>query len=448
MGDKFITLRSIRITEKTLVAPEKTHQKSTPPRLREVPEVKLPAYETFTLANGVPVHYVSGGTQDVIKLEIVFLAGKTYESHRAVAKCTAALLTEGTAGHSSEELAEHFDFYGAVVSTMAGLDTARVRLYCLNRHLQQILPVLQEVIESPTFPEDEIDTYRDNRQERIRIDLEKNEHIGYRKLTELLFGADHPYGYNTVPEDLDIVTREMLVSHHRMFYQPRQMAIYASGKINTSTLNLLNRYFGQAAQEGERHVRHIGFQTTGQRRHTFRGPQAHQASIRIGRPMFKRTHPDFPGMYVANALLGGYFGSRLMTNIREDKGLTYGIYSNIDTFSQGGCFYISTEVSKKNVRITLDEIYKEIERLKTEPVPDEELRMVKNYLMGSFMMRMDGPFNAIDVIKSLLLETDRTDHFATLIRKIRQITPHEIQALLNTYLDPDDLVEIIVGQTQ
>ena len=430
------------------MSPLKSAHINNPPRLREIPEVILPEYETVVLSNGVPVHYISGGTQDVVKLEMIYLAGKSYESQRAVSRCTAALLTEGTKQRSSEDLAEHFDFYGAVISTMGGVDTARVRLYCMNKHLPMLLPVLQEVIEDPTFPQEELDTYRDNWKERIRIDLEKNENIGYRKLTELVFGPDHPYGYNTVPEDIDQVTREMLVDHHHRYFQPQQMVIFVSGKVHESTLHLLDKYFGQKLRSGEKQLKTSEIRTDEARKHFFRGPQKHQSSIRIGRPLFNRTHPDYPGMYVANTMLGGYFGSRLMSNIREEKGLTYGIYSSIDTFSQGGCFYISTEVSSKNVNLCMDEIYREIERLKTEPIPDEELQMVKNYLMGSFLMRMDGPFNSIDMIKSLLLETDKTDHFAPLIRKIKDITPHEIQSLLKTYLDREDLIEIIVGQTK
>ncbi len=430
------------------MSPVKSIQINKPPRVREIPEVRLPKYEKVVLTNGVPVYYVSGGTQDVVKLEIIYLAGKAYEAHRAVSRVTAALLTEGTKNHASEELAEHFDFYGAVISTIGGVDTARVRLYCMNKHLPKLLPVLQEVIEDPTFPREELDTYRDNWKERIRIDLEKNENIGYRKLTELVFGPDHPYGYNTDPGDLDKVTREMLIDHHHQYFQPQQMAIFLSGKVHESALHLLDKYFGQKLRSGKRQVLTSQIETNSERTHFFPGPQKHQSSIRIGRPMFTKTHPDYPGMYVANTLLGGYFGSRLMSNIREEKGLTYGIYSNIDTFSQGGCFYISTEVASKNVRLCLDEIYSEIERLKTEPIPDQELQMVKNYLMGSFLMRMDGPFNSVDVIKSLLLETDQTDLFEPMIRKMKEITPSEIQSLLKTYLDRGDLIEIVVGQAK
>lgn len=430
------------------MSPVKSVHINKPPRLREIPEVRLPKYETIILSNGVPVYYVSGGTQDVIKLEIIYLAGKSYEAHRAVSRFTAALLTEGTSTRSSEEIAEHFDFYGAVISTMGGVDTARVRLYCMNKHLPKLLPALKDVIEDPTFPQEELDTYRDNWKERIRIDLEKNENIGYRKLTELIFGPDHPYGYNTETEDLDVVTREMLADHHHKYFQPQQMAIFVSGKVHESALHLLDKYFGQKLRSGERQVLTSEMVTDSSRKHFFQGPQKHQSSIRIGRPLFRKTHPDYPGMYVANTLLGGYFGSRLMSNIREEKGLTYGIYSNIDTFSQGGCFYISTEVSSKNVQLCLDEIYREIERLKTEPIPEEELQMVKNYLMGSFLMRMDGPFNSVDVVKSLLLETDQTDLFEPMIRKMKEITPSEIQSLLKTYLDRGDLIEIVVGQAK
>lgn len=415
------------------------------PPIHSIPDLKLPDYEILHLANGIPVYLNSGGTQDVVKVELVFKAGVTIETQHTVAKCTSALLTEGTESHSSEEIAEHFDFYGAVVSTRGGVDTSRIRLYCMNKYLGQVLPYLREVVETPVFPQEEIDTYLDNQIERIKIELTKNETIGYRTLTESIFGHKHPYGYNTRIEDLEKVTRKMLVDHHRKNYRTDNLVIFVSGKIQPECFSLLDQYFGQRIVTGDQILGMTAPQPSRHRKIHLKGPQTHQAAIRIGRPLFKRTHPDFAGMYVANALLGGYFGSRLMTNLREKKGFTYGVYSSVDTFRNGGCFYISTEVARRNTQQSLQEIYREIDRLKSAPVPESELQMVKNYLMGYLMMQLDGPFNTIDVIKSLLLEAESTDHFELLIRKIKDISPKEIQSLISTYLNQDDLIEIVVG---
>ena len=425
--------------------PSVKQQMLAQPPIHSIPDLILPDYEMHRLANGIPVYLNSGGTQDVVKIELIFIAGKTIETQHTVAKCTSALLTEGTEGHSSEEIAEHFDFYGAVISARGGVDTSRIRLYCMNKYLSQVLPYLKEVVETPVFPQEEIDTYLDHQIERIKIELTKNETIGYRTLTESIFGPNHPYGYNTHIEDLEKVTRKMLVDHHSKNYRTDNLMIFVSGKIHPDCFSLLDHYFGQRVVTGDQPHGMIPPQPSKQRKIHLQGPQTHQAAIRIGRPLFKRTHPDFAGMYVANALLGGYFGSRLMTNLREEKGFTYGIYSSVDTFRNGGCFYISTEVARKNVQQSLQEIYREIERLKSAPIPERELQMVKNYLMGYLMMQLDGPFNTIDVIKSLLLEAESTDHFEVLVRKIKDISPKEIQSLISTYLNQDDLIEIVVG---
>jgi predicted Zn-dependent peptidase len=416
-----------------------------PPPIHSIPDLILPAYQQDRLSNGVPVYLSGGSTQDVVKIEFVFMAGKAQEAHHTVAKCTAALLTDGTTNHTSEEIAEHFDFLGAVVSTRGGVDTARIRLFCMNKHLEKALPYLQEVIETPTFPQEEINTYLDNRKERIKIDLTKNETIGYRALTESVFGIEHPYGYNTQIRDLDNVTREMLIDHHRNYYRTDNLMIFVSGKIHDNCFSLLDQYFGQRKTEKQDQKKILLPTPIQKHRVHLAGPQSHQAAIRIGRLLFKRTHADFTGMYVANAVLGGYFGSRLMTKLREEKGFTYGVYSSVDTFMHGGCFYISTEVARKNVQQSLKAIYAEIDRLKTDPIPEKELHMVKNYLMGYLMMQLDGPFNTIDVIKSLLLEAKSTDHFGLLVQKIKDISPTEIQSLIATYLNRNDLIEIVVG---
>lgn len=415
------------------------------PVIHPILGLDLPPYEKRTLSNGTPVYIVNGGTQEVVKIEFIFLAGKAYEAHHTVAKCTSSLLTEGTTHYTSEEIAEHFDYYGAVVSARSGVDTARIRVYCMNKFLTETLTMVKEVIEEPTFPEDEIITHLDNRKDRLDIELTKNETIGYRKLTESIFGEQHPYGYNSKKEDLEKVTRDMIVGHHRENFRPDNLMICVSGRVHESTIDLIEKLFGQTNHAGKQKVVAFNPEPVNERMIHLSGPQKHQVAIRIGRPLFKRDHPDFPGMFVTNALLGGYFGSRLMTNLREDKGMTYGIYSSVDTFRQGGCFYISTEVARKNYEASLSVIYQEIEKLSEELVSDDELQMVKNYLMGFLMMQLDGPFNAMDVIKSLILESNHTESFNLLINKVQHIKPHEIRDLMNRYLKREELIEIVVG---
>ena len=215
----------------------------SPPEIHTIDSLILPAHQTRTLSNGIPVHSYSGGTQDVIKIEVVYMAGRRYEAHPTVAHCTAALLTEGTSEMDSEEISEHFDFYGGVVSARAGVDTARIRVFCMNKFLGKILPVVIDVLEKPTFPQEEIDTYLEKQIERLEIELTKNETIAYRTLTESIFGATHPYGYNTVQSDLEQVTREAILEHHQSLYTTENLVIFVSGKITEETFSLLDSNF-------------------------------------------------------------------------------------------------------------------------------------------------------------------------------------------------------------
>jgi predicted Zn-dependent peptidase len=178
--------------------------------------------------------------------------------------------------------------------------------------------------------------------------------------------------------------------------------------------------------------------------HEIDGPQVHQAAIRIGCRLFPQTHPDFNGLFVLNTILGGYFGSRLMMEIRENQGLTYGIYSSVDSFASDGCFYISTETATDNTQKVIEAIGKEVRKLQQELIPEVELQMARNYLMGHLMTQIDGPFSTMDLIKSMKIEHLADQSFADMVRTIQQITSIQLRELAVKYLDLSKWVTIVV----
>jgi predicted Zn-dependent peptidase len=222
--------------------------------------------------------------------------------------------------------------------------------------------------------------------------------------------------------------------------------IFLSGSFGQTEKDLIEEVFGhwtRGLPNGA--VLHSPVETppvTG--RKDFKGPQSHQAAIRIGRRLFPQSHPDFNGLYFLNTLLGGYFGSRLMMEIRESKGLTYGIYSSVDSFAQDGCFYISTEAATANTNKVLKAIRKEADKLRQDLVPGAELQMAKNYLMGHMMTQIDGPFSTLEYIKSMKIEQIGDHIFADLVDTIQQITPHRLRELAGQYLNLDEWVTIVV----
>jgi predicted Zn-dependent peptidase len=326
------------------------------------------------------------------------------------------------------------------------VDTVRVRLFTLTRFLPELLEVLTDVINIPLFDDNELKVYAHNKLERLKIDLKKNEVLAYRYLTEAMYGSSHPYGRNVKPEDYIDITSEDLLSHHHAHIHPQRGMIFVAGSFGAKEIDLIHHTLGQWSS---RHpnglpstvkppvVRRPGL-------HEVDGPQSHQAAIRIGRDLFPADHPDYPGMFVLNTILGGFFGSRLMTEIRENMGLTYGIYSGLDSFAEDGCTYISTETATENVQKVIDGIHNEVTKLQNEPIPAEELQMARNYIMGHLMTQLDGAFSSLDFIKSMKVEGLENEHFTNLIEVIQHISPDELQMLAKKYLDLENWVTIIV----
>ena len=267
----------------------------------------------------------------------------------------------------------------------------------------------------------------------------------YRKVTEYIFGKDHPYGYNSYPETYAALNRQDLVNHYQKNFSSKNCIIFISGKIDDTEIKLLNKYLGQQMNDVAKPTVNIPTFQSQPQKIKITHPDSVQTAIRIGCQLFNRKHPDFNEWFVLNTIFGGYFGSRLMANIREDKGYTYNIFSTIDTMLFGGCFYIGTEVGNDLVEVTLDEIYREMRHLQEKPIDVEELAMVKNYLLGNMLTMLDGPFNTMDVIKTIELEGLPDQSFNKLVEDIKTVSPEKIQSLAKKYLDRDKMWEVIVG---
>jgi zinc protease len=310
------------------------------PLINQIGQIDLPNPEKYILDNGIPVYEVNKGTQEIIKIEVVFHAGRPYELKKLAARATASLIKEGSTNHSSADISETIDFYGGTLSTPYNLDTSNIVLYSLNMHFEKLIPLAAEVIKTPVFPQDELEAYIKKSKQSLQVELQKNDVIAYRKITEFLFGAEHPYGYNSFPETYDFLTRDDLINHHQKNFTKDNCSIFVSGKSSPEIINLLNQHLGKEMQQGKSVLNYFPKEVPTPAKVKIPHSDNVQTAIRIGRRLFNRKHEDYNGLYLVNTILGGYFGSRLMTNIREDKGYTYNIYSAIDTMHEDGCFYI------------------------------------------------------------------------------------------------------------
>jgi predicted Zn-dependent peptidase len=245
----------------------------------------------------------------------------------------------------------------------------------------------------------------------------------------------------------DALQAETLRAFYQKQYTYNNCRIFVAGNMPRNMMELLNKHFGSTRWNGESHLirPELPVQPAEEKKfRIFNDENGVQGAIRIARPFPNRYHPDFPKMLVLNTILGGYFGSRLMSNIREDKGYTYGIYSQLYNFRQVSALNIQTEAGRDVCEATIDEVYNELRRLQDEPVPKEELDLVRNYMIGSILGDLDGAFQLIQRWKNLILNDLDENYFYNNIKTIKTITAEELQQLSRQYLTPGDFYELVV----
>jgi len=399
--------------------------------------------EKRTLANGAALYTLPTDDFEALRATFVFRAGSAVQQTPFSASATANLLSEGTQRRSAEQIAGLLDYYGSWFDVNLDRDFAYISFATLSKFCRQTLAVAEEILLHPAFPEEELRTYCAKRQQRLRIERQKVDVNAREAFARALFGQRHPYGISFDEKLYDTLTRADIETFYQARYTAANCFVVCSGRIDDEVRQAVSDIAGQLPR-GERFIPEFPTPVT---QHDIRidRPDAVQSSIRIGRLLFGRRHPDFVGMQVVAALLGGYFGSRLMQNLREKHGYTYGVAAAMVNFDREGYFAIATQVGTDATEAALAEIYAEIERLRTEPVPEEELTLAKNIMAGEMMRILDGPFGIADVtIENILCGVDNGVIDENLGR-IRAMTPADILRLAHKYLKREDLVTVVAG---
>lgn len=421
---------------------------------KEAPEIidavnfnlHLKPYQAFVLNNGVPVYLIDAGAQDVLQIEWVFYAGNVFEKHNTLASATNYLLKSGTQKRTAFQINEDFEYYGAYCNRNCYNETATVTLHTLSKHLDKLLPVVKDMITEATFPEQELQLFVQNSKQQLKVNLQKCEFVANRLIDAYIYGDQHPYGKYSNENDLDALSTEAIKSFYKEYYQHGHCAIFVAGKLPLDITQQLNAIFGELPLHKPNFATQQIITTPAQEKkyRIQNDPDAVQGAIRLAAPFPTRHHPDFKKAVVLNCVLGGFFGSRLMSNIREDKGYTYGIHSYIQNHIQQTAWLISTEAGKDVCEATIAEVYKEIDILRTTLVDEEELSLVKNFMMGSILGDLDGPFHIMAKWKNIILNNVDENYFNESVEAIRTITATELQTLAQKYLDPNNFYELIV----
>lgn len=406
--------------------------------------IDTPLATRHSASNGTPIYTIDCSEYEVVRVSFVFHAGTTTQRHPFTASATANTLAEGSAHYTSQQIAERMDYYGSYFDINIDRDYSYITFCALSKFFEPTAEVIEEVILHPTFPEAEVATYRAKRRQQLSIERRKVETRAREAFANSIFGKQHPYGISYSESAYDTLTREHITDHYRRRYTAEHCIVVCSGKITDEVLSRITAIAEQLPSiTDSEELAFPPFDTCYERRVQHDG--AVQSSIRIGRMLFPRTHEDFVPMQVLSAVLGGYFGSRLMQNLRERNGFTYGVFSAMVNFQQAGYLAIATQVGTEVTDQALNEIAAEIDRLRTELVPEQELALVKNIMAGEMMRILDGPFGIADVTtENILCGFDNT-HITENLSRIRNTSPEDILRLAQRYLDEKDLVKVVAG---
>ena len=414
------------------------------PPLRTPDRLDVPMARRQTLRNGVELHTLPDDEFEVLRLSFVFRAGSAVQRVPFSASSTANLLSEGSRDMDAQQIAEKLDFYGSYYDVTVDRDYVYLSFCSLSKFFLPTLEVAERILLGPVFPEDEVDAYRRKRKQRLAIERLKVDTKAREALAQALFGERHPYGISYNEAAYDTLTREDLADMYRTHYTAGNCLAVCSGNITDAHLQAIVALAERLPRGGERLRSSFPDPVTQSRRfvHT---PDAVQSSIRLGRLLFTREHPDFVPMQVVAAALGGYFGSRLLSNLRERNGYTYGVAAAMVNFERAGYFAVATQTGAEVTDAALREIYAEIERLRREPMPAEELQTVKNILIGEMMRVLDGPFGIADVtIENALCGMDN-GVIGRNLQRILAIGPEQVRDLAARYLAPQDLTTVVAG---
>jgi zinc protease len=423
--------------------------RSAAPAFRTIDKIDVIKAKHLQLKNGIDFYSLSAGSQEIVKIEFVFRAGMYHQPDTLIASTTNVLLESGTKSYTADQLSDGIDFFGSFLELQVEQDFATITLFSLNKYLNESLKFIEDLIKNPIFPEHDFKVHVANKKQRHAINSQKVNVLARRRFTELLFGTEHPYGRDVNQNDFDRVTTAELKTFFNTHYNSLNCTIFAAGNLPKTILETLNRHFGEGNWGGsqkplEQELFKLG--TTTIQKHFILKDDAIQSAIRIGRVLFNKTHPDYFKFQVLNTILGGYFGSRLMANIREDKGYTYGIGSGLSNLVHTGYFFISTEVGADVTKQTLEEIYKEVKNLREVLVDANELETVRNYILGNFLRSVDGPFALADKFKSIWEFGLDYDYFDNYFSAVKSVTANELRDLANKYLQEKDLIECVVGK--
>jgi len=417
------------------------------PELNIMDSIELVEPAIYNLDNKINLFAFDVSNLDFVKIDFVFEAGSKFHSKNLIASFTTSLMLEGADDMNSKEISEAFDFMGANISANTSKDYASISLTVLNEYLETALNLLSKIFFKPNFDENELDTFLNNKIQAFIVNNQKVDYIARNNFMSLIFGENHPYGKINKRADFENISPNELQDFYKNYFTKENCNIIISGKVKDKDIKLINSFFGNNNWNSNQNHNILNFDKSPSinHKHFIQKDGAMQNAIRIGKEIINREHKDYFDLAISNTVLGGFFGSRLMKNIREDKGYTYGIGSAIASMKDASVFFITSEVGSENSQKAIDEIYAEINKLANSGLDNDELELVKNYLQGSILRKFDGPFAIAERFKELYINGLDYSFYLNYLDRIKNINSIDIQNAVEKHILNSNLFELIVG---
>lgn len=423
--------------------------RTTQPPILEPEQLDVQKPERLVLPNGVPLSLFNAGDNEVVRVDLLMEGGRWQQTQPLQALFANRMLREGTRRYTAVEIAEKLDYYGAWLELSSAAEHTYATLYSLNKYLPQTLDVLESILKEPLFPEKELGVVVDANIQQFLVNSSRVEFWAHRGLVKALFGEQHPCGRLVQEADYHRITPPVLRAFYDRHCHSRNCSIYLSGRVTDDCCRRIERLFGSEPFGTDfRKPEKVCFQpvSTPEKRIFIEQPEALQSAVRMGMLVPESNHPDFLKLRVLVTLFGGYFGSRLMSNIREEKGYTYGISAALVPYPGNSLLVIGAETANEYVEPLIGEVYHEIDRLQNELVAEPELRMVKNYMLGDMCRSYESAFSLADAWMYVQVSGLSDTYFADTLEAVKSITAQEIRELAARYLCKETLKEAVSGK--
>jgi zinc protease len=434
---------------KTNIEMDKNHKpidRTVAPPIKDFDDLRLDYPKPTALPNGVPMYVVSGGDQEVFKIELVYRGGEFAQDKKLEATMAVDMLQFGSEKYDQKAISETLDFYGASFDAESHLGYVIVSIKALNRCLDGVMPVFTDIVLHPSYPENHFEILKENKKDSIRTSERKTSVIARKAMVREYLGKGHPMAETATEKDVDDLTTDDLRRYHSKFCHTANLTIILSGLITEEIKQSVIKYFGTTADGAkELEIAMIPPLLSGKKFVVTDCKDSVQASLIMRIPTITRKHPDFLKLHVLCIVLGGYPGSRLMMNVREQKGYTYHIQASLCGNLNHSFISVTAEIDTKHTAEVISEVKAEMQRLREELIPDEELKVACSYTMGMIASTIDNPFSIGVHVGSMIVFGGYPEYFNKKVEEINNASAENLREIARKYLKDEDIFISVAG---